>query len=111
MTFMKIVRLMLAIFISAGLVLAPVQAAKAMRMMPMATMVDMAAPPADQDCSCCDIAARCPMASCTMHCVQFGPASERAVPISLIGHIAFSGRIADVHHGLGWRPPTPPPRA
>lgn len=111
---MKLVRQMFAVFISAGLVLAPVQAAIAMRMIPMASTVDTVdatTPPVNPDCSCCTIAARCPMTVCATHCVQFAPASDAAFRVGRIGHATMRGFVPSMHHGLNWQPPTPPPRA
>lgn len=109
---MKIVRTILAIFISAGLILAPLQAANAMRMAPILSMDDTAsAPPANQECPCCNIAVRCPMNVCTTHCVQFAPASDWAFSVALTGHASLRGFLPSLHDGLNWQPPTPPPRA
>jgi hypothetical protein len=108
---MKLVRMILAVFVSAGLIVAPVQAANAMRMMPMASMVDTAAPPADQDCACCNIASRCLMVVCATYCVQFAPASDATFCMALLGHSTLRGFVPSLHNGLIWQPPTPPPRA
>lgn len=108
---MNLVRTILAIFISAGLTLAPVQAANAMRMMSMASMEDAAAQPGDEDCSCCSVAARCPMVMCATHCVQFAPASGTTFGIAVLGHATLRGFVPSLHDGLNWQPPTPPPRA
>lgn len=110
---MTFVRTILAIFISAGLALAPVQAANAMRMAPMASMEDAAdgALPASQDCSCCNTAVRCPMNVCATHCVQLAPASDFAFSRRLVGHAALRAFVPSLHDGLNWQPPTPPPRA
>jgi hypothetical protein len=107
---MRLVRIFLAIFISAGLALAPVQAANAMRMMPSAPMDNTAAPPASQDCHCCNIVVRCPMNVCATHCVQLAPASDLAFGAALVGHATLSGFVPSQHDGLNWQPPTPPPR-
>jgi hypothetical protein len=60
---MKLVRTILAVFISAGLALAPVQAAYGMRMVPMTSMENAAdaTPLTDQECFCCDVNVRCPV--------------------------------------------------
>lgn len=110
---MKFVRTILAIFISAGLALAPVQAAYAMRMVPMASMEDAAdaTSTASQDCPCCNIAVRCPMNMCATHCVQLAPASDFAFGAALVGHATLRGFVPSLHDGLNWQPPTPPPRA
>lgn len=111
---MKIVRTILAIFISVGLTLAPVQAANAMRMVPMASMdgtADASTRPAGQDCHCCNIAVRCPMNVCATHCVQLAPASDFAFGATLVGHATLRGFVPPLHDGLNWQPPTPPPRA
>lgn len=109
---MKIVRLMLAVFISAGLVLAPVQGANAMRMAPFAVMEGTAdaGAPANQDCSCCNVAVRCPMNVCATHCVQLAPAFDFAFG-TLARHATLRGFVPSLHDGLNWEPPTPPPRA
>lgn len=110
---MKLVRTILAVFISAGLALAPVQAANAMRMAPVAPMEDAAdagAPPANQDCFCCSIAVRCPMVVCATHCVQLAPTSDLAFRAALLGHATLRGFVPSLHDGLNWQPPTPPPR-
>lgn len=109
---MKILRLILAVFISAGLTLGPVQTAYAMRMSPAAAMngATDAGAPMDHDCSCCNSAARCPMASCAMQCVRIGPTASYTVLVALIGHAVFSGFVPSMRLGLVWRPPTPPPR-
>jgi hypothetical protein len=107
---MKVVRMILALVVSAGLVLAPVQAANAMRMMPMASMVDTAAAHLDQDCACCAIAAKCPMVVCATHYVQFAPVSYATFGAALLGHATLRGFVPLLHDGLNWQPPTPPPR-
>jgi hypothetical protein len=63
---MKLVRTILAVFISAGLALAPVQAAYGMRMVPMTSMENAAdaTPLTDQECFCCDVNVRCPVNMC-----------------------------------------------
>jgi len=108
---MNLAQFILALFVSAGLILAPVQAANAMRMMPMASMVDTAAAPTDQDCACCAVAARCPMVVCATHCVQFAPTSDATFGAALLGHATLRGIVRSLHDGLNWQPPTPPPRA
>jgi hypothetical protein len=110
---MKLFRTILAVFISAGLALAPVQAANAMGMAPMASMDGTAdaSAPANQDCSCCNIAARCPMVVCATHCVQFAPAFDFAFSVWLAGHATLRAFVPPMHDGLNWQPPTPPPRA
>mgnify|MGYP000860318578 CR=1 FL=1 len=108
---MRLVRTILAIFISAGMALAPVQAANAMRMMSMASMVDSAEQPADEDCSCCNVAARCPMVVCATHCVQYAPSSGATFGVTVLGHATLRGFVPSLHDGLNWQPPTPPPRA
>lgn len=111
---MKLVRTILAVFISAGLVLAPVQAANAMRMAPVAPMEDAAdasAPPVNQDCACCNIAVRCPMNMCATHCVQLAPSSETTFDLASLGHVTLYGFVPSLHDGLNWQPPTPPPRS
>ncbi len=110
---MKYVRTILAIFISVGLALAPVQGANAMRMAPVASMdgtTDAGAPP-NQDCPCCHIAVPCPMVVCATHCVQLAPASDFAFGVALVGHADLRGFVPSLHDGLNWQPPTPPPRA
>jgi hypothetical protein len=110
---MKLVRQMFAVFISAGLVLAPVQTAIAMRMIPMASTVgtiDATTPPANPDCSCCTIAVRCPMMVCATHCVQIAPTSDAAFRLAVAGYGALRGFAPSLHDGLNWQPPTPPPR-
>lgn len=111
---MTLIRTVLAIFISAGLALAPVQAAFAMRMVPMASMGDAAngAPPSSQDCSCCDTALRCPMIVCSTRCVQWAPASDFPFGVAPAVHASLRGYyVPSLHNGLNWQPPTPPPRA
>ncbi len=110
---MRLVRIILAIFISAGLALAPVQAANAMRMAPMASIDDAAdaGQPTNQDCSCCKFADRCPMNVCATHCVQLAPAFVFAFSLALTGHASLRGFVPTLHDGLNWQPPTPPPRA
>lgn len=110
---MQLVRTILAIFISAGLALAPVQGANAMHMAPFAAMDGTAnaeAPPPDQDCSCCNVAFPCPMNVCATHCVQLAPAFDFAFGAGLVDHAALRGFVPALHDGLNWQPPTPPPR-
>lgn len=111
---MKLVRTILAVFISAGLALAPVQGANAMRMTPVAAMdgtADAGAPPENQDCACCNTAVRCPMNVCATHCVQLAPTSDLALRAALLGHATLRDFVPPMHDGLNWQPPTPPPRA
>ncbi len=110
---MKLVRTILVIFISAGLALAPVQAANAMRMAPMASIDDAAdaGQPTNQDCSCCKFADRCPMNVCATHCVQLAPSSETTFDLASLGHVTLYGFVPSLHDGLNWQPPTPPPRS
>jgi len=109
---MKLVRTILAIFISAGLALAPVQAAYAMRMVPMASMeiAADATPLTDQECFCCDVNVRCPVNMCATHCVQPAPVSDFTFGMALTRY-ALRGCVPYLHDGLNWQPPTPPPRA
>ena len=110
---MSIIRLILATLVSIGLVLSPVAAANTMAAMP-AALLDAGGPATtssmDKACPCCDSVAKCTMAICTMSCVQFGPASDAVFPVALIGHAALSGIVPLMHYGVGWPPPTPPPR-
>lgn len=108
--------LILAIVISVGLALAPVQAAKCLRMAPMATMDDTTmddaagmATPGAQKCPCCDTAAQCPMAGCPAQCLPMAPTMVFLLVPS--GHLALDGYEPSATEGLDQQPPTPPPRA
>jgi hypothetical protein len=107
---MRLVRIILAIFISIGLALAPVQAANSMRMTPSAPMGDTAASAIGQDCPCCNVTVRCPMNVCATHCLQLAPASDLAFGAALVGHATLRGFVPSLNGGLNWQPPTPPPR-
>ena len=110
---MSIIRHMIAVFVSVGLVLSPIAAANATVTAP-AILADQAPgaaqPPMDGDCQCCDMTGKCPAAFCSTACVQLGPTSDTAYAMALIGHAALSGIAPLSLHGLAWRPPTPPPR-
>ena len=110
---MSIIRPMIAIFVSVGLVLSPIAAANATVAMPaaLADQASGAAPsPMDDDCQCCDLTGKCVAAFCSTACVQLGPTSDAAYEVALIGHAALSGIAPLSLHGLAWGPPTPPPR-
>ena len=112
---MPVVRFILATLVSIGLVLSPVAAANAMAAMP-ASLMDMGgggqatSPSTDKPCPCCDNAGKCVAAMCSMSCSLIGFASDVSFPAALVGHAALSGIVPPMHSGLGWRPPTPPPR-
>ena len=110
---MPIIRLILATLISIGLVLSPVAAANAMTSAPATVMDDAGqatTSSADKACPCCDMTGKCVAAICTMSCLQIGPASDLSFPVALAGHAALGGIVPLMHQGLGWQPPTPPPR-
>lgn len=111
---MAILRTTLLILVSLGLMLAPLQADALMPLNHSAAPMNetvKAGPSTNKDCACCDLAARCPMATCAMHCVQFAPTSATPKDIAIIGHAAFAGLSRPLPKGLGWQPPPPPPRA
>ena len=110
---MAVLRQTLAILLSIGLVLAPVAAANAAFAMQTALADEArgAAPTSmDDDCQCCDLTGKCAAAFCSTACVQFGPTSDAAYEVALIGHAALSEIAPHTLDGLAWRPPTPPPR-
>lgn len=112
---MPVVRFILATLVSIGLVLSPVAATNAMAAMP-ASLMDMGgggqatSPATDKSCPCCDKAGKCAATMCSMSCSLIGFASDVSFPVVLVGHAALSGIVPRMHYGLGWRPPTPPPR-
>lgn len=110
----SMIRLILAIFISVGLTLAPVLAARMMPFDANASSVQTtarAAPSTDENCSCCKLAAHCFMAMCAIYCPQFSQISAMPNDFALVGHAAFAGLPHPQHEGLARRPPIPPPRA
>ena len=110
---MSIFRLIMAFFIGAGLILAPIQAARLMPLHANASieMTMQAAPSSDQDCACCKLAAGCVMATCAISCPQFTEISSAPNDFAIVGHAPFAS-LSPLHlEGLGLRPPIPPPRA
>ncbi len=111
---MSTIRLILAVFIGAGLILAPVQAARLMPLHANASLIGMtmqAAPSSGQDCACCKLAARCVMATCAISCPQFNQISSAPNDFAIVGHAPFASLSPPYLEGLGLRPPVPPPRA
>ncbi len=110
---MPIIRLLLATLVSVGLVLSPVAAANAMAAMPPAPMDGghHATTPStpDKPCPCCDLTSKCIAAICTTACVQLG-APDPIFYVALVGHTVLTGMVLPMPQGLGWQPPTPPPR-
>jgi hypothetical protein len=110
----SIIRLVLAILVSIGMTLAPVQAA---RMAPVNCEMSLSEtstqgmPAADQDFACCKVAAHCVMATCAISCTRFTQISEVPKDFAIVGHAPFAGLQPPHLEGLGWRPPIPPPRA
>jgi hypothetical protein len=110
---MPVLKLILAILVSVGLVLAPVAVANTMASASAGLMDDAGqatSPSTDKACPCCDKTGKCVVAVCSMGCSLIGVASDVSFPIVLVGHAALSGIVPPMHNGLGWRPPTPPPR-
>ena len=110
---MPIIRLLIATVVSIGLVLSPVAAANAMAAMP-ATAMDgggsgtMSSSP-DKPCPCCDMASKCVAATCATTCAQLA-APDPVFQVALVGHVVLTAMVPPMHPGLGWQPPTPPPR-
>jgi hypothetical protein len=109
---MSTIRLILAVFIGVGLILAPIQAARLMPLHANASieMAMQAAPSSDQDCACCKLAGQCVMATCTISCPQFSQISSVPADFAIIGHAPFASLSPPHFEGLGLRPPIPPPR-
>lgn len=110
---MALLRKMVAVLLSIGLVLAPVAVANAAVAMQTAhaDQVSGAAPHSmDDDCDCCDLAGKCAAAFCSTSCLQLGPTSDAVYEVILIGHAPLRGIVPLRLHGVAWRPPTPPPR-
>lgn len=122
MVAMAKLRIILGLLVSIGLTLAPLQAtamsfrelpaalAEAAAMAPVDASVTARASPA-QDCPCCNLPARCPIARCAVHCVQFAPTTAAPDYNALVGHPAFAGLGCPLPEGLSWQPPPPPPRS
>ncbi len=108
------IRQILAILVSIGTTLAPVQAA---RMMPLSCAMSLSEtstqgmPAADQDFACCKVTAHCVMPTCVMSCTHFTQIVEVSKDLAIVGHAPFAGLPLPHLEGLGWRPPIPPPRA
>lgn len=110
---MWIIKSIIVTLVGLGLVLSPIAAANAMATVPTALMDGVGSGPmssVDKACPCCDMAGKCTMATCTMNCVQFGPASQSTVEVARDGHAALSATVPALNQGLAPRPPTPPPR-
>jgi hypothetical protein len=111
---MSIIRLMFAILISIGLMLAPVQAARMMHLRSDASLLETSmrsTPSTDHNCACCNLAALCVIATCAISCPQFSQVSAAPTDFAIIGHAPFAGLSLPHLEGLGLRPPIPPPRA
>ena len=110
---MPVIKLILATLVSMGLVLSPVAPANVMASAPAGLMDDggqATNSSTDKPCPCCDKAGKCVAAMCSMSCSLIGFASDLSFPVVLVGHAVLSGIVPPMHYGLGWRPPTPPPR-
>ena len=109
---MSTIRLILTVFIGAGLILAPIQAARLMPLHANASieMTMQATPSSDQDCACCKLAAQCVMATCAINCPQVIQISSAPNDFAIVGHAAFAAVPPPYLEGLGLRPPIPPPR-
>lgn len=117
---MAVVRLIIALVVSVGLVVAGATQASAMRV-PATTMGDttmddttgeMSAPNHEHhgSCPCCNGAGQCTMANCPMHCVPFGQGAEAWLGGPILGHASTVGVVPRIHTGLNPKPPIPPPR-
>jgi hypothetical protein len=110
---MSIIRSMLAVFISVGLMLAPVQAARMVHLRSDASRLETSirsTPSTDHNCACCNLAAQCVMATCSISCPQFGQVSAAPTDFTIMGHAPFAGLSLPHLEGHGLRPPIPPPR-
>lgn len=111
---LQILRSILAILLSVGLSLAPMQVASTMPMTSTAhlgNVVSKAPSSMDHPCPCCDFANKCQMVGCTAHCAQVAPALVATLVVPPGGHVPLGGFMSLMHDGLIWQPPTPPPRS
>ena len=112
---MSIARLTLALFISIGLTLAPVQAARIMLQPTKAsstTTIVQSAPSSGHHCACCKFSPLCGvMAKCAINCSQYIPLIPSLSAFAVVGHAVFAAFSPPSREGLGRRPPIPPPRA
>lgn len=103
----------LAVFISLGLTLAPVQAARLMPLTPVSLVQTSVhgAPSKNKTCTCCKFAGQCTMAMCAVSCPQLGQSPMEPSDFAVVGHAPFVSFAPPPLHSIGWRPPLPPPRA
>ena len=110
---MPIIKQLIAALVSIGLVLAPVAAANAMAAMPAAPVdgagLATTTSSPDKSCPCCDMASKCVAATCATTCAQLA-APDPVFQVALLGHVALAAIVPPMYQGLGWQPPTPPPR-
>lgn len=120
---MILLRAILMLLISAGLVLAPVaaampakaQAASHAMAMPDCPSHAKAKPAAHADHSCCDNAglmARCAAALCGLKCFKVAAVLDLPIGRDISGpRQRVVPSLLDETASLRWRPPIPPPRA
>ena len=112
---MSTIRIILAVFLGAGLIMTPIQAARLMSLHADASLIEAtmrAAPSSDHDCAaCCKLATQCAMTTCAISCPQFSQISSALNDFAIVGHAPFASLSPPHLEGLGLRPPIPPPRA
>lgn len=110
---MAITRILLVLFIGAGLVLAPVRSvsAKCLATAALASeSQDMAAPSPHHDCPCCNPVSKCSKANCLTNCAPLNAMGAVTADV-FAGHPVESYGLGN-DPALGWtaRPATPPPQ-
>ena len=114
MNLRRLINLALAVFVTAGLAVAPLAAPAAVAQIPVADMTDMSASvdmhccPDQKSMDCKD----CPlMAMCVLQTVQAGPPMTAALPLRYAvrtAHVVGNDALAA---GLAQPPPDQPPRS
>ena len=114
MNLRRLINLGLAVFVAAGLAVAPLAAPAAAAQIPVADMTDMSA---SADITCCPDQKNmdckdCPlMAMCLLQTVQAGPSMTAALPLRYSVRTVHVVRNDALAAGLARPPPDQPPRS